>query len=176
MVQQQARGRWKMPGGGPGRGPNSNRRLLFGAGLVGGGALLAKWLFGEEEYDLEEEAWSAIQRGELGNFYEGVDEQGRRFVVDAEANIGYETMDPMGKPNADSLDGYVVTADGSFFYEKYNEKNGQIDRTKIGSCQRELKNSNLPLYNLTCNISGETFKSNMNDLRKVNGPTFEGGK
>ncbi len=66
----------------------------------------------------EEEAWTAIQRGDLGNFYEGVDEQGRRFVIDAEGNIGYETLDPMGKPNADSLDGYVVTADGSFFYEK----------------------------------------------------------
>ena len=35
----------------------------------------------------EEEAWSAIQRGDLGNFYEGVDDQGERFVVDAEANI-----------------------------------------------------------------------------------------
>ena len=149
-----------MPGG---RGPNSNRRLLFGAGIVAGGALLLNWIFGEEEYDLgksrdivlltlllflsyewewvrkrkkrkeeltyrlvfflkfsvslsEEEAWSAIQRGELGNFYEGVDEQGRRFVVDAESNIGYETLDPNGKPNADSLDGYVVTADGSSKY------------------------------------------------------------
>jgi len=38
-----------MPGG---RGPNSNRRLLFGAGIVAGGALLLNWIFGEEEYDL----------------------------------------------------------------------------------------------------------------------------
>lgn len=105
-----------------------------------------------------------------------MDEQGRRFVVDAEANIGYETLDPMAKPNADSLDGYVVTADGSFFYEKYNEKTEEIDRTKIGSCKRTLKNSNLPLYDLDCNISGEPFKSNMNDLRKVNAPTFSEGQ
>mmetsp|Transcript_3043 Transcript_3043/g.5109 ORF Transcript_3043/g.5109 Transcript_3043/m.5109 type:complete len:163 (+) Transcript_3043:16-504(+) len=161
-----------MPGG---RGPNSNRRLLFGAGIVAGGALLLNWIFGEEEYDLEEEAWSAIQRGELGNFYEGVDEQGRRFVVDAESNIGYETLDPNGKPNADSLDGYVVTADGSMYYEVYNEKKEEIDRTKIGSCKRELKNSNLPLYDLDCNIGQEKFKSNINDLRKVNAPTFEQG-
>ena len=175
--------------------------------MLGGGALLLNWIFGEEEYDLgenlnnkfrpprpattrkkkkgpcpvsrsrarscaEEEAWSAIQRGDLGNFYEGVDEQGRRFVVDAEANIGYETLDPMAKPNADSLDGYVVTADGSFFYEKYNEKTEQIDRTKIGDCKRQLKNSGLPLYDLECNISGETFKSTMNDLRRVDSPTF----
>jgi len=161
-----------MPGGG--RGPNGNRRLLLGAGIVGGGALLLNWIFGEEEYDLEEEAWTAIQRGDLGNFYEGVDEQGRRFVVDGEGNIGYETLDPMATPNADSLDGYVVTADGSFFYEKYNEKSEQIDRTKIGSCKRTLKNSGLPLYDLDCNISGESFKSNMNDARKVNGPTFGG--
>ncbi|WZN63094.1 hypothetical protein HKI87_07g46390 [Chloropicon roscoffensis] len=174
MAQQpggpQNRRGWKMPGGG--RGPNANRRLLLGAGVLGGGALLLNWIFGEEEYDLEEEAWSAIQRGDLGNFYEGVDEQGRRFVVDAEANIGYETLDPMAKPNADSLDGYVVTADGSFFYEKYNEKTEQIDRTKIGDCKRQLKNSGLPLYDLECNISGETFKSTMNDLRRVDSPTF----
>ncbi len=40
-----------------------------------------------------------------------------------------------------------------------------------------LKNSggNLPLYDLDCSVSGESFKSNMNDLRKVNGPTFEEG-
>ena len=122
----------------------------------------------------EEEAWTAIQRGDLGNFYEGVDEQGRRFVVDAEANIGYETLDPMAKPNDDSLDGYVVTPDGDFFYEQYNEKTEQIDRTKIGTCKRQLKNSSLPLYDLDCNVSGEAFRSTMNDMRKVNAPTFEG--
>ena len=49
----------------------------------------------------------------------------------------------MHASNADSLDGYVVTADGSFFYEKYNEKTEQIDRTKIGDCKRQLKNSGL---------------------------------
>ena len=42
----------QMPGGG--RGPNANRRLLLGAGVLGGGALLLNWIFGEEEYDLGE--------------------------------------------------------------------------------------------------------------------------
>lgn len=41
-----------MPGGRGG--PNTNRRLLFGAGIVGGGALLLNWIFGEEDYDLGE--------------------------------------------------------------------------------------------------------------------------
>lgn len=51
MLQQPgAQGRrWRVPGG---RGPNGNRRLLLGAGVIGGGALLFNWIFGVEDYDL----------------------------------------------------------------------------------------------------------------------------
>ncbi len=130
----------------------------------------------------EDAAWDAIQSGELGDFYEGVDDQGRRFVVDSETNVGYETLDPMGKPAPDLLDGYVVTADGEMFYEQYDESKdgGSIDRTRIGVCKRTLKSAGttnrLPLYDIQCDVETpggrEVFKSNMNDIRKINGPTF----
>ena len=87
--------------------------------------------------------------------------------------MGYETLDPKGTPSPTTLDGYVVTADGDLFYEKYNDSTENIDRTKLTTCKRTLKNSNLPIYDIECNINGEEFKSNMNDIRKVNGPTFE---